>query len=185
MTMIARSELPLTKRTLYISSLACYNNGQIYGRWINASTDADAMRATINALLANAPIAGDEYAIHTFEGYPESVIGEYTTLETIATIETLLTSDDYDPLLVLSVLSEKCGDAEHTQRMLDDRYLGYWPSIEHFAEDRWSDLLALTPEFVRPHVDLESMVRGELLSGTLDHYVIIVDNEEQHHFFVN
>jgi len=40
-----------TAPRIYVACLASYNNGALHGRWIDASTDVDAMQAEISAIL--------------------------------------------------------------------------------------------------------------------------------------
>lgn len=44
-----------TTPRIYVACLASYNAGTLYGRWIDASTDADEMNAAIQEMLAGSP----------------------------------------------------------------------------------------------------------------------------------
>lgn len=44
-----------TTPRIYVACLASYNAGRLYGKWIDASTDQDAMNAEIQEMLAGSP----------------------------------------------------------------------------------------------------------------------------------
>lgn len=44
-----------TAPRIYVACLASYNAGRLYGKWIEASTDLDAMNAEIQEMLAGSP----------------------------------------------------------------------------------------------------------------------------------
>ncbi len=50
----ARLEIKMTAR-IYVACLASYNNGILYGKWIDASTDIDEMQAELNDMLRGSP----------------------------------------------------------------------------------------------------------------------------------
>ena len=43
---------------IYVACLAAYNNGYLYGAWIDADQDPDQIRDEIAAMLARSPIKG-------------------------------------------------------------------------------------------------------------------------------
>ena len=45
----------MTTPKIYVACLASYNNGRLYGRWIDASTDVSEMAEQINEMLAGSP----------------------------------------------------------------------------------------------------------------------------------
>lgn len=185
-TTITRSDddTTTTPRRIYVACLAAYNNGIHYGKWINTSTDAHLMQLEITNMLAVSPIPSDEYAIHAHEGYLDGVISEYAGLDTIAEIEALLSEEYADHNVAMMILSDLCGDVNYCRKILMS-YIGSYPSLDHFAEEHWEMELAATPDVIRPHVDLESLVNGEVLTGNLRIYNLVVDNEDCYHVFAN
>lgn len=45
----------MTTPRIYVACLASYNNGRLYGRWIDASTEAEDMQAEIAEMLRGSP----------------------------------------------------------------------------------------------------------------------------------
>ena len=70
---------------IYVACLAAYNNGHLYGAWIDADQDANEIRDEIAAMLARSPIKGaEEYAIHDYEGFEGVPIKEYASIDSVA-----------------------------------------------------------------------------------------------------
>ncbi|MCC2603641.1 antirestriction protein ArdA [Sphingopyxis yananensis] len=70
---------------IYVACLAAYNNGYLYGAWIDADQNADEIREEIAAMLGRSPIEhAEEYAIHDYEGFEGVTISEYAGIDTLA-----------------------------------------------------------------------------------------------------
>ena len=68
---------------IYVACLAAYNNGKLYGKWIDAAQDADEIHEEIQAMLKNSPEPmAEEWAIHDYEGFEGYSLGEYGGIET-------------------------------------------------------------------------------------------------------
>ena len=66
-----------------VACLASYNNGILYGKWIDATQDESDIVAEIQGILANSPIEGaEEWAVHDYEGFGALKIEEYSELAT-------------------------------------------------------------------------------------------------------
>lgn len=72
---------------IYVASLSDYNAGRLHGAWINANQVAEDVHEAITAMLARSkePIA-EEWAIHDYEGFGPLHLGEYESIEHVATI---------------------------------------------------------------------------------------------------
>lgn len=79
---------------IYVACLASYNNGILYGRWIDVDgKSGDELQDEVNAMLAASPMKGaEEWAIHDSEGFG-NMVGESTSFEDVALIAEALTGD--------------------------------------------------------------------------------------------
>lgn len=50
-----RDDDNVPERAIYVACLASYNNGRLFGEWIDAAQDVDTIRATIAAMLRRSP----------------------------------------------------------------------------------------------------------------------------------
>ncbi len=81
---------------LYIADLHAYNRGQLQGEWISVGphdNEGDILDA-IDALLAEWSV--EEYAIHDYDGLPESLYSEHMDLGTVAAYAELLNAFNND-----------------------------------------------------------------------------------------
>lgn len=74
---------------IYVASLADYNAGRIHGRWIDASTGLDKVRAQIASMLQTSATPGaEEWAIHDHEGFEPLRIRESPSLTWLTDVAT-------------------------------------------------------------------------------------------------
>lgn len=59
------------KRRIFVACLASYNNGIIYGNWLDLSAycDLEELLEDVNKILASSPYRGEEYDIQDCEGF--------------------------------------------------------------------------------------------------------------------
>ena len=63
----------------YIACLASYNNGCLYGAWVNlcTATTVEEVQECIDWVIATSPTPGaEEYAVHDWSGVPRSISGK-------------------------------------------------------------------------------------------------------------
>ena len=73
---------------IYVACLASYNEGRIFGEWIDADQDPEAINEDIFNMLSKSPIANaEEYAIHDYEDFGSLHLGEYEGISTEASPE--------------------------------------------------------------------------------------------------
>ena len=141
---------------IYVACLAAYNNGFLYGEWIDAHQDADDLYAEIKKILASSPDSdAEEFAIHDYEGFGDVHISEYTSLATIAALAEFVAEHDE---LGAGVLAHADEDIEYAQRLLDECYHGEYDSEEDFAESFAQDTMSI-PEHLAYYIDYEKMAR--------------------------
>ena len=84
-----RSETP----KIYVACLASYNEGNLFGRWIDcAGKSASDIQAEIDLMLQNSPVEdAEEFAIHDHENFLGIELNEYETIENVVKIVECLT----------------------------------------------------------------------------------------------
>jgi antirestriction protein len=105
---------------IYVACLASYNAGILHGRWIDASSDPDAMQGEIDAMLkASREPGAEEWAVHDYDGVP-SGLGEYPGLDKIAAFVALCEEFDFlDSDDVAAIAANWCGDLDQARVFLD------------------------------------------------------------------
>ena len=76
--------LPDSGPAIYVACLASYNNGDLFGRWINLENvdSAEEIKEAIQEILSDSPIPdAEEYAIHDFQGLPKHLQGEWPDID--------------------------------------------------------------------------------------------------------
>ena len=69
---------------IYVACLAAYNNGILYGAWIDAQQSVEAIKAYIRKMLKASPIEGaEEYAVHDYEDFEGLSLSEYEGIQQI------------------------------------------------------------------------------------------------------
>lgn len=122
-----------TNPKVYVACLAAYNNGILYGAWIDADQTADELHEAVQAMLAASPEPGaEEWAIHDYEGFGSLRLGEYESLERVASIASGISEHSEAFTAWLSYDSER--DPVDLQAF-EDAYRGEWDSLRAYAED--------------------------------------------------
>ena len=68
---------------IYVACLASYNAGILHGKWIEATADADELKARVQAMLDRSPEPyAEEWAIHDYEGFDR--LSEWENFDDIA-----------------------------------------------------------------------------------------------------
>jgi antirestriction protein len=171
----------MTELRIYAACLASYNNGILHGAWIDCDgKDGDDLRAEVNAMLAASRIPdAEEWAIHDTEGFGR-LVGEYSTLDTVATIAEALEDDaDGRRMIALRYLIENNGETlSDALDKLDDVFVSEqepkdW-AYDRFDETHEGGVDAL-PATIRYHIDWEEVAREAEMNGEIcrfDGYLI-------------
>src|SRR5579885_3276226 len=78
---------PEVHSRIYVACLASYNDGELYGDWLDAAQEPESLEAAIARLLAGSPTPGaEEWAIHDYEGFGPLRLGEYESLSTVSVL---------------------------------------------------------------------------------------------------
>lgn len=153
------------KPEIYAACLAAYNNGILHGRWIDATLEPDAIRAEIEAMLAESPIAdAEEYAIHDYDDYGKLRLGEYESIDTVHRIALLL--KEYGKLGE-ALLNEYDLDIDEAERVFTDgRYQGCWSSVEDYAQE-YIESCCEIPDCIAYYIDYSALARDMQLGGDI------------------
>jgi antirestriction protein len=118
---------------IYVACLASYNNGILYGCWINVMEGVGHVYEEVTKMLANSPICNsEEYAIHDYEGFYDLRLEEYESFASVFQKAELIS--EYGKISC-QVLDYWGGDIEEAKRMLEDGYMGKWESIADYTRN--------------------------------------------------
>ena len=142
---------------IYVACLASYNAGILHGRWIDASSDVDAMQADIAAMLRASPCpnvtvrdpdtgeivpSAEEYAVHDYDGVP-STFGEYPALQAIADFVALTEEFDHiDADDIAAIAANWHGDMAAAREALQDNFCGIYASFRDYADEAADEMIA-------------------------------------------
>ena len=159
---------------IYVASLNDYNNGILYGVWIDAEQDSDEIQDAINAMLANSPTAkrtgqeAEEWAIHAYEGFHGIAISECEDLETVSELAAAL--EEHGEVFARFYDYAASGTSVSVcVEQFESAYHGTFDNIRAFAEQYAEDidLLANVPDHLRYYFDLESWAQDLELNGDI------------------
>ncbi|MBA2711597.1 MAG: antirestriction protein ArdA [Tatlockia sp.] len=119
---------------IYVACLASYNNGILYGKWIDVVQSAD-IHDEIHKMLAESPIeATEEFAIHDYEGFAGLRLDEYDSIETVVELAAFIGEHGE---LGAGLLSEY--SIEEAERLLEESYHGAYDNEVDFAFSIFED----------------------------------------------
>lgn len=154
---------------LYIACLASYNEGILYGKWIEVSGDIEELREEIKTLLENSPVKdAEEWAIHDHEGFDSYKIEEYSDLTEICEHVTACLETDHDLELIDGVICSHGFSAKEAINFIDDNYLGEYDTAEDWAEEFLKDTGDLNlPRHLSYYFDYSAYVRDCEINGDI------------------
>lgn len=162
---------------IWVGSLLDYNNGVLYGEWIDGTQDEDEIRDQITTMLGRSPTTAkygdvaEEYGIFDFDGFEGLRIDQHDSLATV----TALAQGVAEHGEAFALWADDIGTryaAEHPEQF-NNSYIGYYESEVAFAEEMWTDsgyqaqLDQAVPEEMRGYVefDVESWARDMIMGG--------------------
>ncbi|MED7818420.1 MULTISPECIES: antirestriction protein ArdA [unclassified Francisella] len=155
---------------IYIACLASYNNGILYGKWVNANQDVSVLEEEIQEILADSPMPdAEEWAIHDYEDFGNLSLSEYESLETISQVAQNIV--EHGELFIEAY--KYTNSIDEAIEMINDRFIGLYDSVEDYAE-KTTDISSV-PEYLRYYIDFESLARDIELSGNITTFA--VDNQ--------
>jgi len=143
---------------VYIASLADYNDGRLYGDWIDADQDENELERAIKEMLARSPIPGaEEWAIHDYEGFGPLRLDEFESLAAVARIAKGI--GEHGP--AFAAWAAHVGTDSEALDEFEDAYMGEWESAVAFAEEMLDDMghideiMRNVPEHLAPYVQID------------------------------
>ncbi|BBX63232.1 antirestriction protein ArdA [Mycobacterium saskatchewanense] len=162
---------PKPSPTIYVASLADYNNGVVHGKWIDAAREDWEIQADINDILDSSrePNA-EEWAIHDYEQFGSWRVREYDSIEMVSRIAKAIREHGYGFSAWLSIFDRP---PENFDSFRED-YLGHYDSVEDYVEQMADDLgyeaeIDKLPKHLRDYVriDFAAIARDMELSGDI------------------
>lgn len=161
----------------YAADLAAYNNGQLHGVWIEATSDVEDMQEKVGAMLAASPVGdAEEWLVHDYDDELKAIshLGETSDLQEIADIMEAVEDieNDYDDAIlhILVAWVQEQTNPTNWKSTLDDAFAGEWNDPEDYAADLCenSGYIEKMPESLRGYVDYKAMARDMALGGEID-----------------
>jgi len=160
---------------IYVACLASYNNGILYGEWIDVTQSEDDVKADIQAMLKNSPVEdAEEYAIHDYEGFGNLRLSEYESIATVVVYAEFIVEHGE---LGQALLADY--GLEEAERMISDCYQGCFDSEVDFARELFEECYGnAIPEGLMFYFDVEAFARDMFI----DHYCSVSSNGMIHVF---
>jgi len=140
---------------IYVACLASYNNGSLYGEWIDASLGLNHIQDSVSAMLETSPVEDtEEWAIHDYEGFESIRLSEYEGFERVAELAEFI--EEHGELG--GKVFEHYGNLEDAKTALDNHYYGEYESLADYAEQFTSETVEV-PASLTFYIDYEKMGR--------------------------
>jgi antirestriction protein len=173
---IERAERLTEVPRIWVGSWLDYNNGVLYGEWIDAVQDEEALQSDIAAMLAASPTTAEtgepaeDWGIFDYDNFGSLRIGEQESLGWVSAVA----RDIDEHSLAFAAYADVMQD-EDALIGFEDNYLGRYESLEAYAEELIEDagyerlLDEHVPEGIRAYVriDIEALAHDMFLSGEL------------------
>ena len=149
---------------IYVACLAAYNNGHLYGAWIDAAQGEAHIWERTRAMLKASPIPNaEEWAIHDYEGFEGASLSEYTAFETVAALAEFI----QEHCAVGGAILADCNcDLAEAARYLE-HYQGEYDSLADYALESTESSGPDIPENLANYIDYERMGEDLRLSGDI------------------
>ena len=157
---------------IYVASLADYNEGRLYGAWIDAAQDEEELERRAKEMLAHSPSPGaEEWAIHDYEGFGLLRLDEFESLASVAKVASGIA--EHGP--AFAAWAAHMGTDSEAIDEFEDAYMGEWESAVAFAEEMLDDMghieeiMRGVPAHLAAYVqiDYEGFVRDLVRNGEL------------------
>lgn len=122
---------------IYVASLSDYNEGRLYGAWIDAAQDEDELGRAVQEMLARSPSPGaEEWAIHDYEGFGLLHLSEFESLAAVAKVAKGIVA--HGP--AFAAWAARVGADSELLDAFEDAYMGEWQDGKEFAEQMLDDM---------------------------------------------
>lgn len=147
---------------IYVACLASYNNGVLFGRWIDADMHSDDIQTDIETMLADSPAPdAEEWAIHDYEGFQGFDVGEWGDIDDLAETARLVIEHGS----AYALYSANVGNDYANESDFQDSYCGEYESETAYAEGLADDLYGDLDNPLWPYFDYEKFARDLFCGG--------------------
>jgi antirestriction protein len=155
----------MSEPKIWRACLACYNEGNLAGMWINAG-DTDAIEAWQDA--HEAKTGHEEYAVHDYDSMVD--LGEYPSLEDLAEWAGLV---EEQGLEVVKAYISSFGRDYAKVEDFHEAFVGVYDSEVAYAEELLESTgeLQSIPEHLRYYFDYEAFARDLFIGGVVSERV--------------
>ena len=113
---------------VYIACLESYNNGILYGKWVDITKPLKEIYNDIRQMLKAGPFPNcEEWAMHDYDGFGDIKFGEHTSLETVKKIALFIEGHG---IVAEKLLSEFNMDVDSAKSAMEDCYCQWSSKIE-------------------------------------------------------
>jgi antirestriction protein len=173
---VARAERLRERPQIWVGSLSDYNNGVLYGAWMDAARDAVDIHTDIQAMLAASPTAArygdvaEEWGIFDHEGFGPLRVGEHESIDYVSKVAQGIGEHGLAYAAWADVM-----EAPDLLDGFEEAYLGHFDSVDAYVEQLVDDcgyndtLDHVVPESLRPYVQINvaGMANDMQLGGDL------------------
>ncbi|MCW2538726.1 MAG: antirestriction protein ArdA [Frankiales bacterium] len=131
---------------IWVGSWLDYNNGVLYGQWIDADRDADDLWGDIETMLAASPTAqehgevAEDWGIFDHENFGDATVSEQDSIDRLSRIAKGITEHGQAFAAWAELTDFDATEDADTDERFSEAYLGEYDSLEAYAEQLLDDL---------------------------------------------
>jgi len=120
---------------VWVGSLADYNNGHLYGAWMDATLEPDELQAAVQFMLRNSDTPGaEEWSIMDHDDFGGYEVSEWSSFATVSCIAQGIAEHGEAYAAWVNYVGDTSGDLLEPERFRE-HYLGEWDSLSDYVED--------------------------------------------------
>lgn len=149
---------------IWVGSLANYNNGQLYGAWMDATLEPDELHAAAQLMLRTSDTpSAEEWSIMDHDDFGGYEVSEWSSFDTVSLIARGIAEHGAAYAAWVNYVGDTSGELLEPERFRD-HYLGEWDSLSDYVEDVLQEMgfygnldeaLARIPEDLRHYVKVD------------------------------
>jgi antirestriction protein len=149
---------------IWVGSLADYNNGQLYGAWMDATLEPEELHAAVQFMLRSSDTPGaEEWAIMDHDDFGGYEVSEWSSFDTVSLVAQGIAEHGAAYAAWVEYVGDTSGELLEPERFRD-HYLGEWDSLNDYVEDvlqetdfygNLDEALARIPEDLRHYVKVD------------------------------
>jgi antirestriction protein len=165
---------PITSPQIWVGSLVDYNNGQLYGAWIDAAREPAAIQADIQTMLADSPWTAqtgepaEEWGIFDFDDFGACRLDQHEDLAWVSGVARGIAAHGLAFAAWADIVEEPALLAD-----FDEAYIGHYDSLHAYVEQLINDLGydqlldRVVPPGLRPYVKIDLAATAQDLDADL------------------